>query len=188
MKWPKLREKLSGALKFFRWRPFGRLVGAAANPRETPRSNPAGTPPRKLEHALEIAREAGVEIDNEDFSFSISPVRLDRDVGATYFDLDKPSPASLVEWKNIVNRHGKVHVIVCPSILESDEEIVHTSAHEIYEATRLREHFQGNGGRMPASVVRSLVHRDFGKLHCEAWEYADELLRARRRRHGSTDR
>jgi hypothetical protein len=153
------------------------LLGAASNPREIPRPNPTGTPQRTLEEALRIARDHGVDLNDDEFTFTLSPFPLQSGAGAQYLSLDAPSAHFIVECGRLLNDDGKVHVTVCPTILVSDEEIVHVLAHEVYEATALLAEFDRNHGSLRADVVASLVRPPLGTLHCDAWDYADDMLR-----------
>ena len=153
------------------------ILGAASNPRENPRPNPVGTPRRTLDEALRIARDHGVEIDDDEFTFTLSPFPLGPGVGAQYLSFDAPSAHFMVECRRLLNNDGKVHVTVCPTILVSDEEIVHVLAHEVYESRALLAEFDRNRGSLRADVVASLVRPPLGTLHCDAWDYADDMLR-----------
>lgn len=153
------------------------LLGAASTPRENPRPNPVGIPQRTLEQALRIARDNGVDFDDGDFSFTLSPFPLAPGVGAQYLSFDAPSADFLMKRSRLLNKDGKVHVIVCPTILVSDEEIVHVLAHEVHEATALLREFDRNHGPLRSGVVALLVLPPHGRLHCDAWDHADELLR-----------
>ena len=65
---------------------------------------------------------------------------------------------------------------VNPNILCSDENIIGTLAHEVYEAGAVAAAFHSQGGRLRTDVLNKLVNPKTGTLHCEAWDVGDDLV------------
>jgi hypothetical protein len=65
---------------------FVRLLGAASAPRVEWRPNAPEVPARTLEQALQIARDNGVDVDDDLFLFRLARRNLQH--GAEYFGLD----------------------------------------------------------------------------------------------------
>jgi hypothetical protein len=165
---------------------FVRLLGAASAPRVDWRPNAPEVPARTLEQALQIARDNGVDIDDDLFLFRLARRNLQH--GAEYFGLDVDQSEGrtyMVELKLLLTGDGHFGVTVSPHILTSDDAIVANFAHEVHEAEALYEAFRMSGGRLSAQKLHSLLNETTGLLHCAAWDHADELVR---KRHGSTDR
>ena len=171
-----------GASAFLRAKTTASPVGAAANPKSVFRANPPGTPPRTLAQALALARSEGVEWDDADIEFRLARYPLGAGVYASYFGLDvaqSEGRTPVIELQKLTAEDGQVVALISPTTLGSDDAIVATIAHEVHEITKLRGHFDANGGRLTAKVVYSLVNTETGTLHCEAWDLADKLVTKR---------
>ena len=102
---------------------------------------------------------------------------LPPNVDAQYFDLRHITAEMLFEWDDFLNKASrKVRVFLAPHILESDENIIATFAHEAYEIGRLHQEFLEKGGHLNAKRLYSLLNEEDGVFHCLAWEHSDSVV------------
>jgi hypothetical protein len=153
------------------------VAGAGAYPRVLFRPNPGGQV-RTLDEAVELASRSGVNFDPEDFVFRLDP-NLPRNVGAQYgATMNQVASSVKVPWRSFQRLDGKILIRVNPNILASDDAIIGTLAHELYEASALEAEFAIRGGTMDAGTLFTLIQAPYGQLHTAAWTYADDVLRA----------
>ncbi|MCA9549799.1 MAG: RHS repeat-associated core domain-containing protein, partial [Myxococcales bacterium] len=141
----------------------------------------AGGVVRTSEEALELSSAAGVEFPDDVLVRFVDDVRypeyFDEGVLARY----SPNPKyGSVGLDDFMDKNGEFVIWVRKSILDSDEAIIATLAHEAYEVsdifTRLAE-----GVRIPVERFRNLYHPasrggQAGNIHDMAWEFADGLI------------
>ena len=173
------------------------LAAAAASSAITAyRPNEAGSPaPRTLDALLAWAAGLGVTVPDwaevRVAGEGYEPEIRGRPVPAVYFRAVASSPGQWVYWSappggvggplSVVDpQAGRVLIVFRRSALSSDEQFLHVLAHEVFEASRLREEFHAVlGKRLTAAAVDELTRAERGlnNLHAEAWDYADALLR-----------
>jgi hypothetical protein len=135
---------------------------------------------RTLDEALDLARAEGVDVDDDALVFKLFDGPLPNGDGAIYLSSREYPEDHVFELRGLTNKAGKIVVTVSAMILDSDEEIIHVLAHEVFELRALVREFEANGGRLSAKMLHSLVHPPEGTLHCAAWKYADALLESHR--------
>lgn len=163
------------------------LQGLASQPRLYPwRPNKDGAV-RTLEQAIQIARHNGVEILGDVLLRAHPPRMFEPGTFARYFQSKRAlRPEEYVTWDEFfyeIEGDQYIPVSFNRDLLASDEAIVAVFAHEIYEINELRKLFEASGGRMTARQLRALIEPSaHGKLHEAAWEEADKLVHAMRRK------
>ena len=139
------------------------------------------------EHGVTVPDWAEVRVAGEGYE----PEVRRRPVPAAYFRALASSPRQWVYWSappggvggpiSVVDpQAGRVLIVFRRSVLSSDEQFLHVLAHEVFEASRLREEFHAVlGKRLTAAAVDELTRAERGlnNLHAEAWDHADALLR-----------
>jgi hypothetical protein len=154
------------------------LAGTAAAPKVTFRPNPGGEI-RQLNEALQIAERNGVDVDPERFRFTIDN-SLPDNISARYFwvsDID-PTRPRMFGLKNFQDSQGRFVVGLNRRIMSSDDHILGTIAHEVFEIDALESAFVANGGRLEAKQIHSLINAETGTAHSAAWEHADAIVEA----------
>ena len=138
------------------------------------RSNPDGKT-RTIEEACQIARHWGVVIPDYVF-FAIDKYGwLDADTTAKTTTFKEPA-GTMIYWSSLFHKHTrKIPFLIRRDIMRSDEAIVAVIGHEIYELEEMRKAFEENGA--PIEHWLAEAHPDNeGNFHCQAWDYADELV------------
>jgi len=163
-------------------------------------TNADSVPDRTIVQALGIAREAGVPIGEIKSSNSARSASCCTESGAaflfvlapptefadgeygSYYDLDTKADLDrvMVTLEKLQTGTGRFRVRVADTMVRSDEQIIGVIAHEVHELLALEAKFAKNGGRMTLGMLHSLTRVDRGTLHCEAWDYSDELVRKHR--------
>lgn len=146
---------------------------AAMAPRHTWRINPSGEQ-RTLDQAVEIATKWGVDIPDY-YEFHVAPEEYPlaanefaRTTGFEEFD------GTIIEWQKLLNIRGKLPILLNPSIFNSDEAIVATIAHEVFEIGMLEKHFDSKEPIEKWEAETCPTNNN--NFHCEAWDYADSLV------------
>jgi hypothetical protein len=148
-------------------------------PKLTWKNNPLGEI-RSVEEAIEIARDHGVHIPAEVVFFLDELHWLDHQTTPRGPKVTKAT-GELVTWNDLVNNKGKVPFLLRPDILESDEAIVAVIAHEVHELQGL-EKLMDEGRLTIEEFGFQTSPAQKGSLHFQAWDVADQLVEAIRRR------
>ena len=83
-----------------------------------------------------------------------------------------------VHIAEMTNRNGQFIARLNKRLLESDTELIHTYAHELYEIGRMKEEFEQSNGSMPASKFNRLSKYDGGTSHHEkAHDFANKIIK-----------
>ncbi|WP_437606629.1 RHS repeat-associated core domain-containing protein [Sorangium sp. So ce834] len=143
----------------------GRLIDYPPNP---------GGVVRTLEEAQNLARQAGVDLDPELYRVALDP-SLPYETRAEYFRLEYRDDT--YRLSQMQTRDGRFVLRVNPAILGSDQEIVGTFAHEVYESQALSELFDANGGRLTARQLAAAVRAPYGDLHQAAEAHEVDVVR-----------
>jgi hypothetical protein len=147
---------------------------------------------RGIEEAVAIAKANGVQIPNDVEFFEdeddeligslkefLAGGQMDTARGPDAYSINE----DYVYWDGHYNeRTGKIPFRVHPDILASDEAIVGTFEHEMYELAKLRAVFVGcKRWRMGIADYASYVQPGIpGNLHCQAWDAADRAVQRMR--------
>ena len=150
---------------------------AALAPRYTWRTNPGGKK-RTLSEALELATQWEVKIPKY-FEFHVasktSPLAANEFARAPGF---KEFDGTIIKWEKLLNIRGRLPIRLNPSIFTSDEAIVATIAHEVFEIGMLEEHFDS---KEPIEKWEAeTCSTNDGNFHCQAWDCADSLVKRMR--------
>jgi hypothetical protein len=158
------------------------VSGTAATHHEPWRSNAErGIPNRSLEGAVDLAKKH-VDWDPEEYVFELDS-RLPDNVTASYFELKDVKADTVIDLDRIapwnpVTEKNRFTVKINPRILTSDDAIISVIKHEIHESEALLEQFVQSRGRMRADRLKGLVDGETGRLHHDAWDAADALLKS----------
>ena len=159
-----------------------KILGAAQRPKHKYRRNPDGA--RTPDQAAALLEKHGVELpENAKIMYldeKTAAQHLPPGIPATYFQFKPNSPDQLIRWKDFENKQGQIPVKVRSSVLQSDEELVATLAHEAHELMELEAIFKDRLA-LPARELARLINdrKDGGRpgnLHEEAWDIANELI------------
>lgn len=144
---------------------------------------------RTIQEAIAIAKDNGVSIP-DDFDFRVADRGELRGTLKELLDggeMDTAMAPSVTQhedgyvyWRDHYDeRVGTILIHIHPDIFLSDEAIVGTFAHEMYELAEFREVFEN-------SPKRRMYAADYGKqcsadyedntFHSDAWSYADKLV------------
>ena len=130
-----------------------------------------GRKKRTIKEAVQIARQNGVEIPEDIEFIEAVPGELPGSLNVLLGGGEMVTalcqgvpvhPDGYVSWADHYNKQtGKIQVRIYPDILTSDEAIVATFTHEIFELSEFRDAFQGyeRPWTMPAAtgLVRSKI-------------------------------
>ena len=143
---------------------------------------------RTLDEAVDLARRAGVTIE-DDVVFEIVPhATLQRSgkgvIFGDYTDIlrhKKYRAGDFVDWDDLFVGDA-IRVRLSDQILASDEAIVAVLGHEMHEVNGLRKLFEANEFRLRADQLFRRIEPGFkGNLHWEAWGISDKLVMAMRK-------
>src|ERR1022692_100350 len=111
------------------------------------KKNPRGKK-RTIKDAIEIAKQNGVQIPNDVEFMQAKPGELVGSLEELLADglmetargpLVTAQPDGFIYWEHHFNRFDKIRFRIHPEILTSDEAIVGTFVHEMFELAELRE-------------------------------------------------
>jgi hypothetical protein len=141
---------------------------------------------RSIDQAIEIARQNGVEIEDDILLRRVSDKFLPEQTYAEYFRARSNDPNKIVRWAEFFSKELDLLLVrVEQSVFESDEAIVAVLGHEMHELNSLRRLFEQNGGTMTYRQLHYLISPGIkGNLHDQAWDIADRLVSAMRKKSG----
>jgi RHS repeat-associated protein len=160
---------------------FNRKIPGAQFPKMAPYA-PNINGPRIASEAIELARSKGIEIpDDLVIGFIKNWTRTDADA-EYFFQLKSYKPNDWVKWSDFYHdQTNKIPVRFNAALLNSDEALIAHIAHEMHELNALRQIFEDIGGEMRAADLRRFIASGITRnLHDQAWDIADELVRAMR--------
>ena len=148
-------------------------------------ANPGGET-RTIEEAVVIAEQNGIKIPDDIEFFPDNSADLGPRCVARAPRVGKRS-GSCVLWSDLIHpRTNKVPVRVWVGVLKSDEAIVATFAHELFELEFLRPLMQ-EGRITIESFIEHTRDDDSRNLHSEAWDIADRAVETMRERKQKED-
>lgn len=143
---------------------------------------------RSIDQAIEIARQNGVEIEDDILLRKVSGKFLPEQTYAEYFRARLNDPSQSIRWNDFFSKELDLLLVrVEQSVFESDEAIVAVLGHEMHELNSLRRLFEQSGGTMTYRQLHYLISPGIkGNLHDQAWDIADQLVLAMRQKSGVT--
>jgi hypothetical protein len=146
---------------------------------------------RTIDEAMEIATQNGVQIPPdvefveggpEELQGSLSEMLAGGDMETAKGPPVAEHDDGYVYWADHYNKFGKIRFHIHPDILTSDEGIVATFTHELFELSELREEFAATPKqRMDAGDYGIQIAAGYqGNFHDRAWDAADEAVMKRR--------
>jgi hypothetical protein len=143
------------------------------------RPNPSGVVRATLRDILDVGRRNDVDVDGDLYEWVIDEHdRVPADAWAVYGpDLVYARDAA-VPWHRYETARGsgRVRVRLSKRLGASDDEILAVLIHETDEVAALEQEFAENGWQLMASRIDSLLNPRNGRLHCAAWQRADEVI------------
>jgi hypothetical protein len=133
---------------------------------------------RTISQGIELARKWGVAVPDY-VSFSVDKWgRLGSDTTAKTTTFREPE-GTIIYWLWLFHRlTGKIPFLVRRDIMFRDEAIVAVIGHEMFELEKLRPYLERGWSIENLRAETSADYPD--NFHCEAWDYADELVRRMR--------
>ncbi len=164
-------------------RPAVTVTGSAQAPSTQPwAANPNGVV-RRIDQVADLARRHGVEIPDDIRFVAVKAEWLDPDTFAQYFSRTFRA-GERISWEVFYTRFDDIAVKLSRDILGSDEAIVAIVSHEMHELNGLRAIFAERDTITAEELFRLINPGRKGNLHDQAWDVADDLVRAMRGRGG----
>jgi hypothetical protein len=111
---------------------------------------------RSIDQAIEIARQNGVEIEDDILLRKVSGKFLPEQTHAEYFRARLSDPSQSVRWNDFFSKELDLLLVrVEQSVFESDEAIVAVLGHEMHELNSLRRLFEQSDGTMTYRQLHS---------------------------------
>ncbi len=179
----------------YKYNPRKRFIvaGSASKPKRPFAPNPGGVV-RTRDEAMAIARDrlrnSGLHFDNvkikwltpdeADFLIKKMPKEKTRPRAQYLRPSDKEiTGGPPMTWEKFTDADGDVLLLIDDAILGSDEEIIGTIAHELYELNNLERIFHENNDVLSLEKISELITPGpdgNGNLHDHSWDWVNDFL------------